>query len=1286
MANEMCFTADQRQAIETRGTNILVAAAAGSGKTRVLVERIIARVRSGELSLDRVLVLTYTKAAAAEMRERIEIALNAEIDRIAADAEADAAIAALERQRILLTNADISTFHSFCQRMLQTYIDATQIPPNYRLASEQEIHLLKNDVFERLLEEKYEAATKGADADGFTDFADAYGGEKGDDDRLQNAVLALYNFSLSQPSPETWLAAQGTEPDDMPYWARAGFGLLADELRTALGQICADYRRALALLSEGDEAFRAAAQEARDAVVKNLGIYEVLSGEIEVFARGGSSDVWANFLSAVAAAKKARGSIPRKSVETYDAAIAAEFNRLTKTIFTAWDRLIKRLPATAEELCAAENRANAAIRRYARLTVEFHTAMRREKIARGVLYFSDLEHEALRLLCAHPERLQADPTTVDPTEIAVELQGRFDAIMVDEYQDTNALQEGILRQIARGDNRFIVGDVKQSIYRFRLADPVLFQQTYRAYRSGMAEGTLVTMSENFRSRAEVLEPVNYIFSQIMTESAVDIAYDEKARLNPGRVFAELPGGKSLAAPMEVNLLHVDYADRTDAADQEEKDEEGEELDKFEVEARFIARRISDLISEGYTVHDGGDGHPLTYSDIVILLRAARGRARMLLDALRDAGIPAYADEPDGYFESGEIRMMLALLAVLDNARQDTALAATLASPMIGLRMEELAQLRVHTRRGSIYDMLTADEDDALPETLRTRALDALARIRSWRRYALVHSVPELLRMLYRDTGYYDYVGALPGGVLRQANLRMLIDRASDFERTNERGLFRFLRYIDALRKRSTDLSVARTLGESENVVRIMTIHKSKGLEFPVVFLSNIGGSFNEKDVSGDLLYHAREGIGLCVCENTEAGRQRYDTLSMRRVKNVIKRETKAEEMRILYVAMTRAQEKLILTGTLSVTRSGKDKLEQLREKCAAYAQETDAAHKDAAILAANSYLDWIALALMRHPDGAPLFEEAEEIAPYLPVSPAARFDVRILEENARATRRETADEDDPILSVVHAGDPLPEGGRAEEVARILDWQYDARGTEHIHAKTSVTELKRRRAESAEETPPPFAPALGDTTAETEDLWETPHFLRSDARAYLTPMERGIAMHTFMQQLDLTDAADIDAIVRQANALLEKDILTAAERESIRIEHVWKFAASRLGRRMRAAKAVYRELPFGRLLPARKYYPEAQDAADQIFLQGIIDVLFEEEDGGYVLLDYKTDRKISAAAARARYQFQIDLYGDAVETILGKPVKERYLFLLDSGQEVKMWDDEKILHTYNRQEK
>ncbi|WP_288322172.1 UvrD-helicase domain-containing protein, partial [uncultured Selenomonas sp.] len=305
MANDMRFTADQRQAIDTRGQNILVAAAAGSGKTRVLVERIIARVRSGELSLDRVLVLTFTKAAAAEMRERIETALNVEIDRIAADhaaaSDADEEIAALERQRILLTGADISTFHSFCQRILQTYIEATQIPPNYRLASEQEILLLTNDVFEQLLEEKYTAAAAQGDAEGFLAFADAYVGDKGGDERLQKAVLALYKFALSQPSPETWLAAQGSEPDDTPYWERAGFSLLVDEL---LGKICADYRRALALLSEGDDAFRAAAEKTRDAVLKHLGIYEALAGEVEAFAHAQNTAAWTKFVSAAAAAKK----------------------------------------------------------------------------------------------------------------------------------------------------------------------------------------------------------------------------------------------------------------------------------------------------------------------------------------------------------------------------------------------------------------------------------------------------------------------------------------------------------------------------------------------------------------------------------------------------------------------------------------------------------------------------------------------------------------------------------------------------------------------------------------------------------------------------------------------------------------------------------------------------------------------------------------------------------------------------------------------------------------------
>ena len=646
---------------------------------------------------------------------------------------------------------------------------------------------------------------------------------------------------------------------------------------------------------------------------------------------------------------------------------------------------------------------------------------------------------------------------------------------------------------------------------------------------------------------------------------------------------------------------------------------------------------------------------------MILLRGAKGRAGLLLAALRARNIPAYADDTAGYFEASEIRMILSLLAVLDNARQDTPLAAVLTSPMIGLTMAQMAELRVHTPSGSIYDMLTGAAGDEAAE-------NALERIRRWRRHALTHSVPELLWALYRETGYYDYVGTLPGGTLRQANLRMLIDRAADFERTNERGLFRFLRYIDALKRRSTDLSVARTLGESEDVVRIMTIHRSKGLEFPVVFLANIAGAFNTQDTKGDLLYHAHAGIGLRVSENTTAGRQKYDTMARSKVKNIIQRESIAEEMRILYVAMTRAQEKLILTGTLSITRTGRDALEQLRAFCLKYAQTQEAQFPASAILSAKSYLDWITLALMRHPDGALLFEGEKEIAHRQPTHPQARFHVRILDESVRAAQTEAQEATDDILSAIRADEPLPGGGEADRVAAVLDWKYDLRGTVHIHAKTSVTELKRQQA-AEEEVPAPFLPAVGAAEVQTE--WEMPRFLRAAEREQLTPMERGTAMHTVMQQLDLDHVENIAAIAAQADELLKKGILTEAERKSIDVGKIWKFASSPLGRRMRTAKAIYRELPFGRLLPARRYYEEATDTSDRIFLQGIIDVLFEDEHGDYILLDYKTDRRISAVAARKRYQFQIDLYCDAVETILHKAVKERYLFLLDTGIEVKM---------------
>ena len=1256
MAERMQFTADQQKAIETRGQNILVAAAAGSGKTRVLVERIISQVRAGTLSLDRVLVLTFTKAAAAEMRERIEAALNTEIDAIVETGGALEEVAALERQRVLLTGADISTFHSFCQRLIQSHIDATEIPPTFRIASEQEIRLLKNDVFEQMIESEYEKAAAD-DPEGFLSFSDAYGGVKGDDEKLQGEILALHAFSLSQPSPVTWLAAQGNEPTDTPYWARDGFQTLADELEHSLSQICTNYTAAIELLKSGGNDLRTAAAKCLEALVHNREIYEDLHAELNGFVNARQDSAWEVFLAQAAAAKKAKKNILRKVVEDYDPEVGAQLKKLTENIHAPWDGCIARLPATTQDLCDTENAANAAIRQYVRLTTAFHNAFQQKKIERGILDFSDLEHTALELLCRDPKQLQEDPSVAAPTEIADELRAHYDAIMVDEYQDTNGLQEGILRQIARENNRFIVGDVKQSIYRFRLADPSLFQHTYEAYRGDSAEGELVTMSENFRSRAEVLEPINEIFSQIMSKEAVDISYDVHAHLNPGRVFAEPTKGTSLAGPLEINLLRADYS----------ADAEGEEERKaFEIEAHFIARRIQKLKSEGYVLHNE---HAVQNKDIVILLRGAKERAGILLDALRKENIPAYADDTAGYFEASEIRMMLSLLAVLDNARQDTPLTAVLVSPMIGMTMEDMAALRIHTKQGGIYDILTGATGEGLSDSLTAKAANALERIRRWRRCALVQSVPELLRLLYRETGYYDYVGGLSGGILRQANLRMLIDRAADFERTNERGLFRFLRYIDALKRRSTDLSVARTLGESEDVVRIMTIHRSKGLEFPIVFLANISGAFNTQDTRGDLLYHTHESIGLRVYENSMTGRQKYDTMSRRKIKAVIQRETMAEEMRILYVAMTRAQEKLILTGTLNITRTGKDALEQLRETCLKYAPIQDAVFPKEAILGARSYLDWIALSLMRHPDGAVLFNDTDNIVRRMPSNPKAHFDVRIIDENIHASQKEAQENEDDILAAIHADKPLPEGEDAARVADVLNWEYDLRGTAQIHAKTSVTELKRQQ-EAEEESIAPFLPAVGDSV-DTPLEWEVPRFLRSSEREHLTPMERGTAMHTVMQQLDLSDIANIAAIEQQVNTLVEKGILTKTERSVINVDHIWTFVSSKLGQRMRAAKAVYRELPFGRLLPALAYYKEATDEDDQIFLQGIIDVLFEEENGNYILLDYKTDRKISAAAARARYQFQVNLYCDAVETILGKPVKERYLFLLDTGKEVKM---------------
>ena len=943
-----------------------------------------------------------------------------------------------------------------------------------------------------------------------------------------------------------------------------------------------------------------------------------------------------------------------------------------KKIFTdARDRYLAETEASVLEDIRA---CSATVRRYVDLTTAFIDALQAAKKERNVLDFSDLEHFALAVLCRDPEAL-AGASEADfrgergkalRTDAAEDLREKYAVIMVDEYQDTNGVQEAILNLIARADNRFTVGDVKQSIYRFRLADPYLFQAKYDAYPENPGAedmDQLITMKQNFRSRAEVLAPINFIFDQVMTREAMEIEYDEKSRLYPGASYPEAE--HTLKGPMELDLILRGEPEQpveglSQAADAGDETS-GEELEGFELEAQHIADRIAGLMESGCRVFDkdAGGYRPLAYRDIAVLLRAVKGKANTLLELLRKNSIPAYADVDGGYFEANEVRLVLALLKTIDNARQEIPLAAVLVSPIGGFTMEELARLRMSVPDEDLFGALLRSHSPETPleEDLADRAADFCAALNRWRSYAVSHSVPELIWTLYRETGYYDYVGGLKGGLLRQANLRMLADRAAEYEKTNYRGLFRFLRFLEDLRKRDTDLSVARTLGASEDVVRIMSIHKSKGLEFPVVIVADIAKGFNQLDARGTFLLHKELGIGPRLVERSDVGRQMYDTLPYQAIAARIVAETKAEEMRVLYVAMTRAREKLILTGTMAAA-----KWEKQAERYARSLSSRELALPDDMIREAGSYLDWIAPAVARHTDGAAIREAAgADWGEMLDaVEPDAHFAVHLLAAD-KIQPHEEEEALDELLQAVRAGKELPASPEREMVEHRLGWHYGAEALPGITAKMTVSEIKQRFAEAQREDEPASLPAV--QPAEPA-IWRRPQFLQQKGR--LSGAERGTLMHSIMQNLDLHGDLTREGLRAQVALMEEKGLIAAGHESAVNYTSIERFCSSAIGQRMKRAARVWRELPFSRMIPVGEVNPAYSESAEKIFIQGVIDVLFEEADGSLVLLDYKTDRDTAPDKIRRRYAKQIELYREAVESILGKSVKESILFLLHDG--------------------
>lgn len=1222
----MAWSGAQLEAIEARGQNLLVAAAAGSGKTSVLVERIIRRVLSGEGDIDRLLVVTFTNAAAAEMRERIEASLAAE----AADHPENHALA---RQLILFSNASISTLHSFCQSIIRRNFMAIDLDPQFRLANEQELRLLQQDVLEDIFEAEYENGTPE-----FLSFANEYSSVRGDAP-LHELVLQLYHYAQSMPFPADWLSSLskpfqlpvGTKLEDTPW----------------MPVIRLDIERVLAAARNTFQGLGALAMDSGcDAYVPDLqqdaAIIESLQETIKEFDWDRAYTAFNGLKFPKLHASKADDAAKKPVQEQRKAAIKS-----------VADLSEKYFQETSAELLDDLRAVYPVMHCLCQLTQHFADAFATVKREKCLADFDDLEHFALQILCTE----ESTPTQLIPSSVALALQEKYEEVMVDEFQDVNGVQQAILSLITRQKvpNLFVVGDVKQSIYRFRLADPSLFLHMYQEYAKGMGGGKRILLSQNFRSRDAVLQAVNFIFAQIMVPETMEISYDEAAALHAGMKYPDSAGAAIMNETVELDLIDCDDQEASDESAASESEESAEELQGFALEAQHIANRLRAMMDSRTVVFDKqANGYrPVQWRDMVVLLRSVKGKAMILLEALRTNHIPAYASVDAGYFEENEVRVMLALLAIIDNSHQDIPLAAVLYSPIGRFSAAELAEIRALAPEGDMFSaLLRANEpDSSLEVSLRERVAVFLTQLDIWKRLAAQVGVPALIWQLYRDTGYYDYVGGMPGGLLRQANLRMLIDRAAAYEQTDFRGLFRFLRFIGRMQDMDTDLAVARTLGENENVVRILSIHKSKGLEFPVVLLADIGKRFNLMDVYAPLLIHRSLGLGPCRVELDKS--IRYPTFAKLAVAQQSIQETKAEEMRVLYVALTRAREKLILVG------SGKNLTAKARRWCR-YAGQHSVQLPAYAPMEANSFLDWLGMALVRHADGQVLRDMADFTGVWIPpaIRDASHWQVtRIPAGDIRLYQDEDTEVED-VLQQVKKKEHLPATEYKERVENILNWQYDLQGVAEVPSKLSVTELKRRFSADAD------MPIL----IKEPMSFERPAFVQRSAG--LSAAEYGTIMHSVLQHVDLHGDVSCTGIGTQLDTMVQREILLPEQRAIVDIKAIHTFLSSDLGVRLRQADRVWRELPFSRVIPAQRFYPEVKDATAKIFSQGIIDLLFEEKKS-LILLDYKTDRDTTPDRIRHRYSLQLQLYSEAIHDILHREVQERYLYLLQDGSIVKV---------------
>ena len=1262
---ETKWTDEQLLAIETRGKNLLVAAAAGSGKTAVLVERIIKIITddNNPVDIDKLLVVTFTNAAASEMRERIGDAISKKLEEMPNSKM-------LQRQLALLNKSNITTIHSFCLDIIKNNFHLIDLDPGFRIGDETECTLIKQDVLIELFEDKYDK-----EDEDFLNLIEAYCTNR-DDERLKEIVLKLYNFSMSGPWPSVWLRekAQEFNINSLDELEKASwYKVLKESLYLDLNNAKNGLDEAIKICEEDSDLapyllnLKPELNGIENAINSlNLNLEQIYKAIKDI-----------EFAYRIKTVKKGLGDeLDKKKVKSLRDDVKKKINQIKGGVFSV----------SLDETLNGIKNMYPIIKSLTELVIEFSDRYVKKKMERVILDFNDLEHLCLKILTCNDENGE-----VYASSVAQKFREKFEEVLIDEYQDSNNVQETIISMVSRKDldnpNVFMVGDVKQSIYRFRQAKPELFLEKYNSYsEEDNKKNRKIMLYKNFRSREEVIKGVNFIFKSLMSKTVGELDYTDKEALNLGASYDEINKDNvyfqdnefidldkiEVSGALELHILDKssDFEDeKNEINDEDDKENDNEEdLSAVAIEARIIAKRIKELInpSDGkcFMVFDKNLNRyrKITYKDIVILLRSTKNWADTIVEELSFGGIPVYADINTGYFQTIEIRTIMSLLHIIDNPMQDIYTIASMRSPIFAFTSEELADIRILNRDNYFYlnvkDIAEDVYDERINKSLKDKCVYFIEKIGSWREKSLYMPIDEFLWYLYSDTSYYGYVGAMVNGIQRQANLRILFQRAKQYEQTSFKGLFNFINFINKLRKSSGDLGTAKILGENEDVVRIMSIHKSKGLEFPVVFLSGCGKQFNLRDINDSLLFHEELGIGADCIDIKK--RIRYTTLQKYAIKKKFELETLSEEMRILYVALTRAKEKLIITGSSYNLQKDID---------ACYKAGVKGFNKviPSELLKQKSYLKWIMTALIKHKDGDILRQGKNEFVEISDDLSSWKINFHKKSDFGTENVEDSIEKKNiSILSLNYSNFEVD-----EEIRKRLEFRYKYRDVCSVPSNISVSDIKKAEEEI-------FEPQAENLFSEEKNR-KKPKFIMEEKG--LSKAEKGTAMHFVIQKLDLNKVNLLNEIKEQIKNMFEKGLITKDEEESINIFKIQKFFKSNLGQRLLKAykenKQVFRELPFITEIPVKRI---EKDLIDKIFnneklrLQGIIDCFFEEDDG-IVLLDYKTDYVENGKEKEIldKYRVQIDLYTETLERVIGKKVKERYLYLFGIDKEVKYMD-------------